>query len=298
MAGSVPYIGAMPLASIVASSALASQLAPVDYNRDIRPILSQHCLACHGFDANARKAGLRLDRAEFAYATNADGVTAVKPGDLAGSELWKRVSATDPDEIMPPPSAHRALNAEQTAKLKAWIEQGAPYAEHWAFVAPVATPGSIDSLVPARAEHADPATLFRRVTIDLTGLPPSAEEVAAFVSDPDPNAYEKAVDRLLASPHYGERMAMPWLDAARYADTNGFSIDGGRHLWLWRDYVIHAFNTNKPYDRFLVEQIAGDLLPDKSDETLVATGFQRNAMITHEGGTIAEENLVLSLIHI
>ncbi len=287
------YIGAMLLATLVVSTALAAN--GDEYNREIRPILSQHCFACHGFDENARKAGLRLDRAEFAYATTGDGITPIKPGDLAASEVWKRINSTDADEVMPPPSAHRDLTEAQKAKIKAWIENGAPYAEHWAFTPPAASGDSavsIDSLVPARAEPADRATLFRRVTIDLTGLPPSAEEVAAFVADPDPAAYERAVARLLASPHFGERMAMPWLDAARYADTNGFSIDGGRHLWLWRDYVIHAFNTNKPYDRFLVEQIAGDLLPDKTDETMVATGFQRNAMITHEGGTIAEENLV------
>ena len=292
----MPYIAPMPLALLVASTALA--IDGDAYNREIRPILSQHCFACHGFDEKARKAGLRLDRAEFAYATTGDGITPIKPGDLAASEVWRRISSTDADEVMPPPSAHRDLTDEQKAKIKAWIEQGAPYAEHWAFTPPVAaagapgSPASIDALVPARAEPADPATLLRRVTIDLTGLPPSAEEVAAFVADPDPRAYENAVARLLASPRFGERMAMPWLDAARYADTNGFSIDGGRHLWLWRDYVIHAFNANKPYDRFLVEQIAGDLLPDRTDETLVATGFQRNAMITHEGGTIAEENIV------
>jgi hypothetical protein len=301
----------MLLASLVASSALASHAETVDYNRDIRPILSQHCFACHGFDATARKAGLRLDRAEFAHAQiegETDGTSAFKPFDPVASLAWARINAADPDDRMPPPESHRTLTEAQKDTLRRWIEQGAVYAEHWAFVeptrsapqAPHGAQGTIDALAASRlaasslrpAAPADPATLIRRVTVDLTGLPPSAEDVAAFVSDPDPQAYAKAVERLLANPHYGERMAMPWLDAARYADTNGFSIDGGRHLWLWRDYVIHAFNTNKPYDRFLVEQIAGDLLPDKSDETLVATGFQRNAMITHEGGTIAEENLV------
>ncbi len=285
----------------------APVVGTVDYNRDIRPILAANCFACHGFDAHARKADLRLDRAEFAYKLTEDELTPIKPGDLAASEVWKRITSTDPDDQMPPPSSHRTLTDAQKDLIRRWIEQGAPYAEHWAFEAPRARAGApsdgrgaIDAFVAAHlatqglapAPAADRATLLRRVTIDLTGLPPSADEVAAFVADADPRAYERAVDRLLASPHFGEKMAMPWLDAARYADTNGFSIDGGRHLWLWRDYVINAFNTNKPYDRFLVEQIAGDLLPERNDETLVATGFQRNAMITHEGGTIAEENLV------
>ncbi|MFZ9880700.1 MAG: DUF1549 domain-containing protein, partial [Phycisphaerales bacterium] len=280
----------------------------VDFNRDVRPILADNCFSCHGFDAGTRKADLRLDRAEFAYAER-DGVVAVRPRDLAASELWKRITSADADEVMPPPSSHRALTAAQKDTLRAWIEQGAPYAEHWAFVAPArpALPegtaegaSPIDAFVRARliaeglspAPEADRATLARRVALDLTGLPPTADEVAAFVSDTRADAYERLVDRLLESPHYGERMALPWLDAARYADTNGFSIDGGRHQWLWRDYVIHSFNANKPFDRFLVEQLAGDLLPDRTEETLVATGFQRNAIITHEGGTIAEENLV------
>jgi mono/diheme cytochrome c family protein len=285
----------------------APVVSTVDYNRDIRPILAANCFACHGFDAHGRKAGLRLDRAEFAYKLTEDELTPIKPGDLAASEVWARITSTDPDEQMPPPSSHRTLTDAQRDLIRRWIEQGAPYAEHWAFEPPRARAGApsdgrgaIDAFVAAHlatqglalAPPADRATLLRRVTIDLTGLPPSADEVAAFVADADSRAYERAVERLLASPHFGEKMAMPWLDAARYADTNGFSIDGGRHLWLWRDYVINAFNTNKPYDRFLVEQIAGDLLSDKSDETLIATGFQRNAMITHEGGTIAEENLV------
>jgi mono/diheme cytochrome c family protein len=299
----------MPSTSAVAIllTTLASQGAQerVDYNRDIRPILAQNCFACHGFDGSTRKAGLRLDRADFAYATN-DGVTPIVPGDPAASEVWKRITAADPDDLMPPPSSHRMLDDAQKELIRAWIEQGAPYAEHWAFVAPVkpAVPGNapspIDAFIDARlvvdgrtrAPEAARAELMRRVTLDLTGLPPSAEEVAAFVADRRADAYERLVDRLLSSPHYGERMALPWLDAARYADTNGFSIDGGRHMWLWRDWVIHAFNTNKPYDRFLVEQLAGDLLPGRDDATLTATGFQRNAMNTHEGGTIAEENLV------
>ena len=295
----------------MASMASTAPTSMVDYNRDIRPILAQNCFACHGFDENARKAGLRLDRAEFAYAANSDGIVPIQPGDLAASEVWTRINAADADEHMPPPSSHRALTDRQKSLVGAWIEQGAPYMEHWSFVAPVkaAVPvdvvgpglGPIDAFVRARlveeglrpSPEADRATLMRRATLDLTGLPPSADEVDAFVADVAPKAYERLLDRLLASPSFGERMAGPWMDAARYADTNGFSIDGGRHAWLWRDYVINAFNANKPYDRFIVEQLAGDLLADKSDETLTATGFQRNAMITHEGGTIAEENLVI-----
>ncbi len=284
----------------------------VDFIRDVRPILAAHCFACHGFDAGARKADLRLDTPEGAF-LEVDGLAAIVPGDLERSLLWERITTDDPHDRMPPASTHRGLDPEEIATLRTWIEAGAPYELHWAFIAPTRgaaspagsgtlDPATIDTLVHARLEaqgldfspRASRATLVRRVTFDLTGLPPSAEEVAAVVADPrsDEVVHAELVDRLLASPHYGERMALPWLDAARYADTNGFSIDGGRHAWLWRDWVIHSFNVNKPYDRFLVEQLAGDLLPDRTDETLVATGFQRNAMVTHEGGTIPEENLV------
>ncbi|HEX5051410.1 MAG TPA: PSD1 and planctomycete cytochrome C domain-containing protein [Planctomycetota bacterium] len=293
----------MPVAQAPAARAPAAR--SIDYDRDVRPILAETCFPCHGTDEHARKAKLRLDRAESAYAAR-DGVTPIVPGDPGASELWRRVTATDPDDVMPPPDSHRHLDEASKATLRAWIEQGAVYAPHWAFVPPVRAeppplaPHPIDAFVRARlaelgmapAAAADRATLLRRVSLDLTGLPPSADATAAFVADPDPDAYEKAVDALLASPHFGERMALPWLDAARYADTNGFSIDGGREAWLWRDWVIAAFDDNKPYDRFLVEQLAGDLLPERSEATLIATGFQRNNMVTHEGGTIAEENLV------
>jgi hypothetical protein len=296
----------MVLALLIASALSGSDGGRIDFNRDIRPVLAQSCFPCHGFDEKARKAKLRLDRAEFAYAKR-DEITPIVPRDLGASEVWRRIEETDPDERMPPPASHRTLTEAQKAKIRAWIEEGAPYAEHWAFIAPVRTAvpagsvNAIDGFVRARlaeegltpAPPADPATLARRLSLDLTGLPPGADEVAAFVADSSPDAYARLVEQLLASPHFGERMALPWLDAARYADTNGFSIDGGRHAWLWRDWVIHAFNTNKPYDRFLVEQLAGDLLPDRNDETLTATGFQRNSMITHEGGTLPAENLVI-----
>ena len=309
--GSAPY-GVRVIASIVAVAAVSpagfagaeSGDRTIDFSRDVRPILAAHCFTCHGFDAEARKADLRLDTPEGAF-REVDGFAAIVAGDLDASLLWERVSADDVHDRMPP-SPHPPLDPEELETIRAWIEAGAPYDAHWAFVppSPPADLGTdfIDALVGERllaegldfSPRASRETLVRRVTLDLTGLPPSADEVAAIVADPRPDevVHAELVDRLLASPHYGERMALPWLDAARYADTNGFSIDGGRHAWLWRDWVIHSFNANKPYDRFLVEQLAGDLLPDRTDETLVATGFQRNAMVTHEGGTIPEENLV------
>jgi hypothetical protein len=288
------------------SSASERKLA---FNRDIRPILSENCFQCHGFDEKARQADLRLDIAESALADR-DGVPAIVAGDPEKSELWRRITSEDEAEMMPPPDSHRVLKPEQKEMLRRWIRQGAEYAKHWSFIPPVkATPptvpntswprNEIDHFVLARLEAeglqpsaaADHRTLIRRLYLDLTGLPPSAEEVEAFAADQSKDAYEKLVDRLLASPHFGERMALEWLDAARYADTNGYSIDGGRQMWLWRDWVINAFNRNLPYDQFLREQLAGDLLPNRTDSQLIATGFQRNNMNTHEGGTIPEENL-------
>ena len=288
--------------------ALAAE-KPLDFNRDIRPILSENCFQCHGFDEKARQAELRLDVADSAYAKR-DDTTAIVPGHPEQSELWRRVTTDDESEIMPPPDSHRALKPAQKAALKLWIEQGAPYAKHWSFIPPVkaALPelsdktwprNEIDNFVLERldveklqhAPEADRRTLIRRLSFDLTGLPPTAAEVEAFAADSSPDAYEKLVDRLLASPHFGERMALVWLDAARYADTNGYSIDGGRHMWLWRDWVINAFNKNLPYDEFVREQLAGDLMPDRTEAQLVATGFQRNNTNTHEGGTIPQENL-------
>jgi len=290
------------LASPLGVSSLAA--ATIDYNRDIRPILSENCFSCHGFDEKGRKAKLRLDVAEDAYADK-DGVIAIKPGDLKNSEAWFRIISDDEDELMPPPKSHLKLTEADKAKIKAWIEQGAKYAGHWSFIPPQRPPvpqgakNAIDALVRQRlaeegmkpSPEADRAMLIRRLSLDLTGLPPSAAEVEAFVKDTSPQAYEALVERLLKSPHFGERVALEWMDAARYADSNGFSIDGGRTMWLWRDWVIQAFNDNKPYDRFLIEQLAGDLLPQRTEAELIATGFQRNNMVTHEGGTIPEENL-------
>jgi hypothetical protein len=276
----------------------------VDYSRDIKPILSEHCFSCHGFDEKGRKGKLRLDVAESAYAER-NGFVRIKPGDPANSDVWTRIISTDEEEMMPPPKEHARLTAEQKEKIKAWITEGAKYSEHWSFVPPKKAPlppkgtHPVDAFVRARlaqeklrpAPEADRRTLIRRLAFDLTGLPPSGAEVEAFANDREPQAYDRLVTRLLASPHFGERLALDWLDAARYADTNGFSIDGGRHMWLWRDWVIQAFNDNKPYDRFIVEQLAGDLLPGRTDADLIASGFQRNNMVTHEGGTIPEENL-------
>jgi hypothetical protein len=281
----------------------------IDYNRDVRPILSENCFACHGFDPVARQADLRLDVAESAFADR-DAGPAIVPGNPEASEAWRRITSDDESEKMPPPDSHRELTAKQKETLRRWIEEGATYQKHWSFIPPEKAPlpqvsdsmwvrNEIDRFVMARLDaeglkpspEADRRMLIRRVYFDLTGLPPSAEEVETFVTDQTPDAYERLVDRLLASPHFGERMALVWLDAARYADTNGFSIDGGRHMWLWRDWVINAFNQNMPYNQFLLEQLAGDLLPNRTDSQLIASGFQRNNMVTHEGGTIPEENL-------
>ncbi|MSU24679.1 MAG: DUF1553 domain-containing protein [Opitutus sp.] len=319
---------------VVAGFCAATSGWAVDYSRDIKPILSETCFRCHGHDEKGRKAKLRLDVAESAYAER-NGFTPLKPGDLASSDLWTRITSTDEEEMMPPPKEHTRLTEAQKRMIKAWIEEGAVYSQHWAFVAPVKAawsisgegekgrggegekgkmkePGlgrslplgaeAIDAFIRTKltqehlapAAEADPRTLIRRWSLDLTGLPPTAEEAATFeraaLAHPQ-SAIDQLVTRLLGSAHFGERMALDWLDAARYADTNGFSIDGGRHLWLWRDWVIQAFNDNKPYDRFLVEQLAGDLLPNRTDAELIASGFQRNNMVTHEGGTIPEENL-------
>ena len=282
---------------------------PLDFNRDVRPILSENCFQCHGFDEKARQADLRLDVADSALAKH-DDVAAIVPGHPDQSELWRRITSDDESEVMPPPDSHRQLKPAQKELLKRWIEQGAPYAKHWSFIPPkkAAVPdvsektwprNEIDNFILERldaeklkhAPEADRRTLMRRLYFDLTGLPPSATEVEAFVADESPDAYEKLVDRLLADPHFGERMALVWLDAARYADTNGYSIDGGRDMWLWRDWVINAFNTNLPYDQFVRDQLAGDLIPNHTEAQLIATGFQRNNMNTHEGGTIPEENL-------
>ena len=284
-----------------------AEAEPLDFNRDVRPILSNHCWNCHGPAEASRQADLRLDQRESAIAAHKDNPRAIVPGQPAVSELVVRIEATD-DSQMPPKEFEKPLTPAQREILKRWIAEGAPFADHWAFAPPVRAPlpqvtrtdwprNEIDFWVLERLERAglspspeaDRSTWLRRVTLDLTGLPPTPEERQGFLADQSPQAYEVVVDRLLSSPRYAERMAMQWLDAARYADTNGYNNDELRTLWPWRDWVINAFATNMPYDQFLTEQLAGDLLPDATLSQKVATGFNRNHVLTTEGGIIEEE---------
>jgi hypothetical protein len=284
-----------------AGVACAGDPPQVDFNRDVRPILADNCFTCHGPDEAKRKAELRLD-------VRSGLVDVVRPGKPGESELIRRITSNDEAEVMPPPKTGKKLSPAQRELLCRWVEQGADWSEHWAFVRPTRpmlptvanvawVRNPIDHFVLARLERerltpsaeADRATLLRRLTLDLTGLPPTPGEVEAFVADPSPDAYAKQVRRLLASPHYGERMALDWLDAARFADTHGYHIDSGRDMTRWRDWVINAFNRNLPFDRFTVEQLAGDLLPHATVDQKVASGFHRNHMINYEGGAIPEE---------
>jgi hypothetical protein len=298
----MPRISPLLAALVVALPAFA---AKVDYNEDVRPILSENCFYCHGPDGNKRKAKLRLDVREDALKHKA-----FVPGDAEASELIKRLASTDSDEVMPPPDSHRTLTATQKEILKRWIAEGAEYKEHWAFVTPVrpALPGNgekhpVDAFVVAKlaqagltlSPEAPKATLLRRLSLDLTGLPPTPEETAAFLADQSPDAYDKQVDRLMASPHYGERMALPWLDASRYADSNGFQQDGDTFQWVWRDWLVKNLNADKPFDRLSTEMLAGDLLPGAGLEEKIATAFNRNHILNGEGGNIAEEQRFVSL---
>ncbi|MEM7309212.1 MAG: PSD1 and planctomycete cytochrome C domain-containing protein [Planctomycetota bacterium] len=281
--------------------------APVDFARDVRPILSDNCFSCHGPDAKTRAAGLRLDLEDEALA-DLGGYAAVTPGSPDDSEVWHRVSTDFDGDRMPPPDSGLELSADEIDTLRRWIEEGAAWSRHWSFE-PLSARGAPDARDPdwarddldryvlarlrqeglAPSAEAEREVLLRRVTLDLTGLPPTPEEADAFLADARPGAYERVVDRLLASPRFGERMALPWLDAARYADTNGYHRDASRTMWLWRDWLIDALNDNKPYDDFVVEQLAGDLLDDPTTEQLVATGFNRNHMLNDEGGAIPDE---------
>ena len=280
----------------------------VDFNFHVRPVLSDRCFKCHGPDDKARKAGLRLDIRESALARLESGRRAVVPGDPDGSELVRRIYSRDPKVMMPAPESHLSLTDVERGILARWIEQGAEWKPHWAFIppAPVAVPrvghdawahNEIDRFVLAALEsrgmapspEADRATLIRRVSFDLTGLPPTIAEVDAFLADRSPGAYERVVDRLLASPAYGERMAVEWLDLARYADSHGYQDDGMRDMWPWRDWVIDAFNRNMPFDQFVTWQLAGDLLPGATDDQRLATGFNRHHMQSQEGGVVPEE---------
>jgi hypothetical protein len=295
------------LATIIIVDSLACCAVPVDFDREVRPIFSENCLRCHGPDAKSREAGLRFDRRDSVFGKLPSGDVAIVPASAAKSELIQRVTSDDDSYRMPPPEFGKRLKSEQTKLLARWIDEGAPWSEHWSYVKPKRPPvpqptgfriaNPIDAFVAerlrkgglAQSSEADKTTLIRRVSFDLAGLPPSLAETNAFVSDTSPNAYEKLVDRLLASPHYGERMAMMWLDLARYADSDGYHDDTPRIIYQFRDYVIEAFNANKPFDQFTIEQLAGDLLPEATLEQKIASAFNRLGPTSSEGGADAAE---------
>ncbi|MCH5373043.1 MAG: DUF1549 domain-containing protein, partial [Planctomycetes bacterium] len=293
----------------------------IDFNRDIRPILSNNCLTCHGPDAGKRQGGFRLDVRESAVGEADSGEPAIVPGNAEKSELVARITSDDEFMRMPPPETGKTLSPSEKERLSEWIRQGAPYAVHWSYAKPQRPPlpsldaavseaqvadaarlkawprNEIDDFILARmlreglepSAEADRYALIRRVSLDLTGLPPTLDEVDRFVNDPDPKAYENLVDRLLESSAYGEHWARLWLDLARYADSAGYADDPPRTIWAYRDWVIRALNENLPFDRFTVDQLAGDLLPEPTDDQLVATAFHRNTMTNNEGGTNDEE---------
>ena len=301
----------LPLALIVSNrreSQAAEKPAAISFDRDIRPILAEHCFACHGPDEAKRKAKFRLDTKVGAFAALRDGGHALVPGKPGESRLIEKITAADPSKRMPPANFGKPLKPEQIAKLKQWVDEGAKWSEHWSFrpiVRPpipnvsepawVRTP--IDAFILARIDaerlkhspEAAKTALIRRVTLDLTGLPPTLKEIDEFLADQSLEAYEHVVDRLLKSPRYGEHMARYWLDAARYGDTHGLHLDNYREIWPYREWVIKAFNDNKPYDRFVVEQLAGDLLPNPTQDQIIATGYNRCHVSTSEGGSIEEE---------
>ena len=282
-----------------------SETDEITFARDVLPILSDKCFYCHGPDDSHREADLRLDQSKEAYALK-DGQAAVIPGNPEESLIIQRIRTQDPDDLMPPPDSKKALSEQEIETLEKWIASGADWGRHWAFEPPVRpklpypAEHPIDAFIQNRLQQegrnlAPPAprhTLMRRLSFDLTGLPPSPEEVSTFEQDTSPDALEDQIDRLLNSPHYGERMAMWWLDAARYADTDGYQQDATRSNWPWRDWVIEAFNTNMPFDQFTIEQFAGDLLPNASPEQILATSFHRHHMTNGEGGRDPEESRI------
>jgi mono/diheme cytochrome c family protein len=289
-----------------ASRADAENAGRIAFDRDIRPILSENCYACHG--PAEQEAGLRLDAADAATLELASGSQAIVAGDAAASELMARITSADPDVVMPPPHTNKTLTAEQKSLLLRWIDAGAEYETHWSFrpverpaapAVPGEQPGPIDRFLEARLAadglpinpEADRRTLIRRLAFALTGLPPAAEEVEAFVADTEPHAYDRLVETLLARPQHGEEMARHWLDVARYADTHGLHLDNERQMWAYRDWVVQAFHQNLPFDQFLIWQLAGDLLPEATREQRIATGFSRCNVTTSEGGSINEELL-------
>ncbi|MCA9086220.1 MAG: DUF1549 domain-containing protein, partial [Planctomycetaceae bacterium] len=299
--------------TVVVSPALVNA-ETISFQRQIRGILSDKCFQCHGPDAQHRQAGLRLDEEAAAKSVLEGGDRAIVGGDPSHSTLMARILSDDPDLKMPPASTGKSLTAEEVSLLRQWIEQGAPWESHWAFL-PVQRPevpqiesseslNDIDRFVRHRlaelglkpSPQAERRALIRRATLDLTGLPPTVAEVQSFVDDDSPDAWNKVVDRLLSSPHFGEQMARYWLDVARYGDTHGLHLDNYREMWAYRDWVVNAFNSNKPFDVFTTEQLAGDLLQDPTDDQLVATGFNRCHVTTSEGGSIAEEVQVRNVV--
>jgi len=299
--------------------AFAQQVArsEISFNRDIRPIFSETCFNCHGPDEASREEDLRFDIPESAFAEREGGYFAIVPGDPEASEAWLLINDPDPEYRMPPPKSHLALSDEQKATIEQWILEGAKYESHWAFEAPKKEPlpdamfsgwsdSPIDRFVGERLkeeglspnDQADRRALIRRLSFDLTGLPPTLQEIDTFLDDHSPDAYESLVDRLLESPHYGERMALYWMDQARYADTNGYSRDGGRTMWLWRDWVIQAYNDDKPFSDFLREQLAGDLLPNATKDQRRKIGsvvnYQLDGAASRLQGRPWRESCVLS----
>ncbi|MFN3378370.1 MAG: DUF1549 domain-containing protein, partial [Runella zeae] len=318
LATSIAFLGAcgnsldLPQDVVQASAALPAKL---DYNLHVKPILSDRCFACHGPDKNKQKADLRLDVAEAAYDKECEsGMNAIVAGNPAKSDVVHRILSEDPNYIMPEPSTHLTLSAQEKATIIKWIEQGAEYKPHWSFVKPTSpappkvkndswVKNDIDRFVLAKLDSQQPSplqpqseasktTLLRRVYLDLIGLPPTPEQVEAFLKDNSPNAYEKVVNQLLRNPHFGEHQAADWLDVARYADTHGYQDDGLRTMWPYRDWVIKSFNRNLAFDRFVTWQLAGDMLPNPQKEHLIATAFNRNHQQSQEGGIVPQEYFV------
>ncbi len=312
----------LAIAILFSSSAVASDPAPkINFDRDIRPILADACYTCHGPHSEKRKARLRLDLRDSLFGPTRDASDAardeslpshiISPGSIEKSELARRISATDEDDVMPPPDGPRQITSAERETILQWIKQGAEWSAHWAFEAVQAielphvqdnswSQTNIDRFILAEiqkhtltpSKQADKLTLIRRLSLDLTGLPPSQDETAAYLADAASNAYEKLVDRLLASPRFGEHFAASWLEVARYADSNGFQLDPDRTAWPWRDWVIEAFNSNLPYDKFIVDQIAGDLQPQATPSNILASAFNRNHPINGEGGQDIEESRI------
>ncbi|MFD2255449.1 PSD1 and planctomycete cytochrome C domain-containing protein [Luteolibacter algae] len=290
----------------------ASALGGIGFNEEIRPIISKNCIGCHGPDDGDRKADFRIDTFEGATYDN-DGVIGIVPGDAEASEVFKRIATADPDDVMPPPEHGHALSVDEIETIRQWINEGARYETHWSFVKPtkssVPTAGGawarneIDGFIAEKhaklglshSPQADAYELLRRVSLDLTGIPPTYNQAQAFAADPSLENYEKQVDALLSSPHFGEHWAAMWLDLARYADSVGYSGDEHRDIWPWRDWVINAFNKNMPFDQFTIEQLAGDLLPDPTPDQILATAFNRNTLSNNEGGTNDEEFRVIAV---